>query len=136
MLRRSRVVFALPHLSIDDGLRAPEMVIVRANSGIKLAAPDLELSPDKDESVVTAIFFLISPKNNPGQHLRILAQIARRVDADTFPEDWTYADGRTRAERSLADGMSTSSIWCYRQIQRRKISLENRLGKSICRRVT
>lgn len=92
---------ALPHLSIDDGLRAPEMVIVRANSGIKLAAPDLELSPDKDESVVTAIFFLISPKNNPGQHLRILAQIARRVDADTFPEDWTYADGEQGLKEAL-----------------------------------
>ncbi len=34
---------------------------------------------------------MISPKENPGQHLRILAQIARLVDGDTFNEEWQSA---------------------------------------------
>jgi len=81
---------ALPHLSIE-GLTNAEMVIVRAKSGIRLQAPDLEVSPDKPEATVHAIFFLISPKNNPGQHLRILAQIARIVDSEVFKNEWNLA---------------------------------------------
>jgi len=91
---------ALPHMSIE-GLKQPEMVIVRATKGISLAAPDLELDPDGTESQVTAIFFLISPKDNPGQHLRILAQIARRVDGESFPEDWTFAEGEQGLKEAL-----------------------------------
>ena len=81
---------ALPHLSIE-GLPHAELVIVRGKQGIRLQAPDLELSPDIPESTVEAIFFLISPKENPGQHLRILAQIARLVDGDSFKEEWQSA---------------------------------------------
>lgn len=81
---------ALPHMSIE-GLSNAELVIVRAKEGITLQAPDLELSPEKPDSTVEAIFFLISPKENPGQHLRILAQIARLVDGDTFNEEWQSA---------------------------------------------
>jgi basic amino acid/polyamine antiporter, APA family len=81
---------ALPHLSLE-GLSSPEMVIVRAKRGVRLSAPDLELSPDKPESTVHAIFFLISPKDDPGQHLRILAQIARRVDSNSFQLEWDSA---------------------------------------------
>ncbi|MDA1029393.1 MAG: amino acid permease [Bacteroidetes bacterium] len=81
---------ALPHLTLE-GLTRPEMVIVRAKAGVLLQAPDLELSPDEPESTVYAIFFLISPKENPGQHLHILAQIARRVDSNTFRLDWELA---------------------------------------------
>ena len=81
---------ALPHLSLQ-GLANAEMVIVRANSGVRLQAPDLEISPDKPDSTVHAIFFLISPKENPGQHLRILAQIARIVDSEVFRKEWNLA---------------------------------------------
>ena len=91
---------ALPHLSLD-GLSHPEMVIVRINAGLTLETPDLEEDPGADTSKVTAIFFLISPKNNPGQHLRILAQIARRVDDETFPEEWTYAEGEEGLKEAL-----------------------------------
>ena len=38
-----------------------------------------------------AFFFLASPNENPGQHLRILAQIAGSVDDGNFIKDWMYA---------------------------------------------
>ena len=83
---------ALPHLSLD-GLNQPEMVIARIRDGMRVLGPDLETDPEEESTLVTALFFLISPKDNPGQHLRILAQIARRVDNDSFLDDWKSAEG-------------------------------------------
>ena len=40
---------------------------------------------------IHAFFYLISPNENPGQHLRILAQIAGRVDDENFIKDWMNA---------------------------------------------
>ena len=40
---------------------------------------------------INAFFFLLSPNENPGQHLRILAQIAVRVDDENFIRDWMDA---------------------------------------------
>ncbi len=61
---------ALPHMRIESVVQ-PEMVIVRVLDGLTLETPDLEQSPELPESTVHAIFFLISPKLDPGQHLRI-----------------------------------------------------------------
>lgn len=102
---------ALPHLSLD-GLSHPEMVIVRINEGLTIEAPDLEMGPDAETSRVTAIFFLISPKQDPGRHLRILAQIARRVDDESFPEDWTFAEG----EEALKEALLAEEHFIYLQL--------------------
>ncbi len=116
---------ALPHLSVD-GLKQPEMVLVRSKEGVTLSAPDLELSPDNPESIVTAIFFLISPKDDPGQHLRILAQIARRVDGDSFAEDWTSASG----ERGLKEALLKEEHFLYLAL-RAKSGTAELVGKSL-----
>ncbi len=116
---------ALPHLSVD-GLKHPEMVIVRSKQGVALSAPDLELSPDNPESIVTAIFFLISPKDDPGQHLRILAQIARRVDADSFVQDWTSASG----ERGLKEALLKEEHFLY-LVVRAEGGTSELVGKSL-----
>ena len=81
---------ALPHLRLK-GFKRAEMVLVRCVEGvhIKLNNP---LTDFKDEDkTVTAIFFLVSPESDPAQHLRILAQIAGRVDQDSFIVDWNLA---------------------------------------------
>jgi Trk K+ transport system NAD-binding subunit len=44
-----------------------------------------------DDDDVRALFFLVSPDGNPGQHLRILAQIATRIDEEGFFEEWERA---------------------------------------------
>jgi uncharacterized transporter YbjL len=66
------------------------MVLVRARGGvtIHLSHP---LSHTANDQRVKALFFLVSPADDPGRHLRILAQIAGRVDTDTFNEDWHRA---------------------------------------------
>jgi mannitol/fructose-specific phosphotransferase system IIA component (Ntr-type) len=79
---------ALPHIR-KIGLMQAEIVFVRAKSGV-VVPPD-EFHDADDEQVVHALFFLISPDEDPGQHLRILAQIAERVDDEDFMESWLAA---------------------------------------------
>jgi len=80
----------LPHFRshlVEDS----QMVMVRAKRGVCVT-----LEPDHDGETgepaagceVRAFFFLISPEDQPGQHLRILAQIASRIEAPSFMQDW------------------------------------------------
>jgi len=79
---------ALPHLR-KEGLMQAEMVIVRSKRGV-VVPPD-EFHDAGTEQKVHALFFLVSPDEDPGQHLRILAHIAERVDDDDFKRDWLEA---------------------------------------------
>ena len=79
---------ALPHLR-KAGLMQAEMVIVRSKEGV-VVPPD-DFHEVEEEKIVHALFFLVSPDADPGQHLRILAQIAERVDDDDFMEAWLAA---------------------------------------------
>ena len=54
-----------------------------------------------DEVQIHAIFFLVSPENNPTQHLRILARIAERVDEVSFPVEWDQAKDKQELRDSL-----------------------------------
>jgi APA family basic amino acid/polyamine antiporter len=83
---------ALPHLRID-GLDQPQMVLVRSKPGVHITFNNpLTDHQSDEEAIVTAIFFLISPQESAGQHLRILAEIAGRVDDATFADDWDSAE--------------------------------------------
>ena len=81
---------ALPHFrtaSID----VAEMVLVRTHQPLLIPSDDPlteEIEPDRQAH---AVFFLVSPDENPAQHLRILAQIAGRVDEDGFADAWRAA---------------------------------------------
>ncbi len=79
----------LPHLRID-GIERGEMVLVRSLSGIHIQFTD-PLTGHEVETQLTAIFFLFSPEGDPSQHLRILAQIARRADDENFLKAWHTA---------------------------------------------
>ena len=56
---------------------------------------------EEEVQIVNAIFFLVSPENNPSQHLRILAQIAGRVDDDDFMKDWYKANSEQELKETL-----------------------------------
>lgn len=56
---------------------------------------------EADEVQIQAIFFLVSPENNPAQHLRILARIAERVDEKSFPIEWEQARNESELRESL-----------------------------------
>ena len=50
---------------------------------------------------VQAVFFLVSPVDDPGQHLRILAQIAERVDKEEFMEAWLSASNHQELKEAI-----------------------------------
>ena len=80
---------ALPHFR-SRRVEHPELVLARGRKGIRLRhTPAGSIEPVSEE--VFAVIFLLSPRENPAQHLRILAQIARHVEAKDFPEDWADA---------------------------------------------
>jgi Trk K+ transport system NAD-binding subunit len=77
------------------------MVLVRAKKGINIQVFD-PLTHDVEETkTVNGIFFLVSPENNPTQHLRILAKIAGRVDDDDFAEKWSNAKDEHELQEAL-----------------------------------
>jgi len=80
---------ALPHVRLPKIDRA-EMVLVRSMEPCYFEAPDYS-GKVSFQGPIHAFFFLVSPKENPGQHLRILAQIAGRVDDENFIKDWLLA---------------------------------------------
>jgi len=87
--------FALPHLRLKN-ITAPELLIVRAKNGVRVDMGEEFWGEHIPDGPIKALFFLISPDDNPGQHLRILAKIAGRVDDENFMNDWL--DARNKEE--------------------------------------
>ncbi len=77
---------ALPHLRVP-GATAPEMVLVRSRGGVTVEVGD-QFTDERHGTSIHAIFFLVSPEENPGQHLRLLAGIAGRADDEDFMDAW------------------------------------------------
>lgn len=80
---------ALPHIRLED-IDEPELVIVRT-PGIKIELAREFWGESMPEDPIQALFFLVGSKKLPRQHLRILAQIAERIDGESFLEEWKTA---------------------------------------------
>jgi len=92
---------ALPHLRLN-GLLQAEIVIARSKGGIHIEYKDpLKDSKQSDQADLNAVFFLVSPEKDPTQHLRILAQIAGRVDEAGFTEEWLKAKDDQELKEAL-----------------------------------
>jgi amino acid transporter/mannitol/fructose-specific phosphotransferase system IIA component (Ntr-type) len=90
---------ALPHLRLP-GLTRPVMVVVRSQAGIPIqAGTALGKRPPTPPSL--AVFFLVSPDEDPGQHLRLLAELASRVDQEDFLAEWREAEDAASLKQVL-----------------------------------
>jgi amino acid transporter/mannitol/fructose-specific phosphotransferase system IIA component (Ntr-type) len=91
---------ALPHLRLPKIVQS-EMVMVRCRAGVKVNIKS-ELTGERiTKDPIFAFFFLASPENNPGQHLRILAQIASHVDDEKFIGKWLSVDNEQEIKELL-----------------------------------
>ncbi|MFC1706708.1 amino acid permease [Planctomycetota bacterium] len=90
---------ALPHMRVA-GLEQPEMVLVRSREGVRIGAGT---HPQDEEGQVLyhAIVYLVSPLGKPGQHLRILAQLAEHVVDEDFMATWLKAERRRDMRQTL-----------------------------------
>jgi APA family basic amino acid/polyamine antiporter len=92
---------ALPHLRLA-GLEHAELVLARGQQGIYIKYRDpLKDNLEEIKGDVNAIFFLVSPEKDPTQHLRILAQIAGRVEEDSFAEEWQSANDEQELKEAV-----------------------------------
>ncbi len=80
---------ALPHIRLPE-IEKAEMVLVRTLQPSFVKALSFA-GKTSMQGPINAFFFLVSPNENPGQHLRILAQIAGSVDDENFITDWMDA---------------------------------------------
>lgn len=81
---------ALPHFRTVS-IQSAELVLVRCQKPVAMVVDDPLTEEIEPEQQVHAIFFLISPEEDAAQHLRILAQIAGRVDEASFAGAWSSA---------------------------------------------
>ncbi len=91
---------ALPHFRCN-GIEHSKLVLIRAKDGLDVPIFNPLTYQEEDVQRVTAVFFLVSPENDPTQHLRILAQIAGRVDDDSFAEEWNNAKDEQELKEAL-----------------------------------
>lgn len=91
---------ALPHFRCS-GIEHSMLVLMRAKNGIDIPIFNPLTYKEEDVQRVAAVFFLISPEKDPTQHLRILAQIAGRVDDDSFAEEWNSAKDEQELKEAL-----------------------------------
>ena len=80
---------ALPHLRIP-GISRPYLVVVRSRKGLDIEIGGVD-SPGEAFRGVHAVFYLVSPSEDPALHLRILAELAGCVEQEGFEEAWIAA---------------------------------------------
>ena len=101
---------ALPHLRRTD-LQSARMILVRCSGGIRM---DVEIADagDSQSEPVQAVFFLVSPLDDPGLHLRVLAQVAGCVDKEDFMEAWLSASNHQELKEAILrdDRMLTLAV--------------------------
>ncbi|NLX13789.1 MAG: amino acid permease [Phycisphaerales bacterium] len=93
----------LPHFR-SHLLEQSEMVLVRSRAGVCVPpASDDPVDGDADKVArkVNALFFLVSPESEPGRHLRILAQIAGRIEDESFLDAWLAARDHQKLKEVL-----------------------------------
>lgn len=91
---------ALNHAKIAEDVQ-PEMVLVRIKKGLKTEDIEHLASDQSSSGTLYAILFLISPENNTGQHLRMLAQVAQKVGVKNFVERWNSAESEVELREIL-----------------------------------
>ena len=67
------------------------LLLARVREGVRFDSEWDEVNR-KSEVPIRALFFLISPKADPSQHLNILARLAERVDEESFMPEWLGAE--------------------------------------------
>lgn len=90
---------ALPHLRMP-GLEIPLMVVVRSVIAVHVDV-ESEFAHHAKEDPIHAVIFLVSPEEDASQHLRILAQVAQRVDQPEFLSEWLAANSELRLREIL-----------------------------------
>lgn len=114
---------ALPHAQVEGNFE-PALLLVRSRAGVEV--PSSENGTGSVTRPRHALFFLVSPAARPDQHLRILANLARRIDEDGFMPEWMGAED----EQDLRESLLHNDYYFVLKI-REGSSSESLVGRSI-----
>ncbi len=103
---------ALPHSRVD-GLAQMEMVMVRSKTGVYVEVNN-PATDQQEEQTLHAIFFLLSPLDNPSQHVRMLAQVARQIENESFMDDWLIAEDEQQLKETILHNERFHSIYIHK----------------------
>ena len=78
---------ALLHTRLPN-LDGSELALVRSRMGVDVDLGEEDIHREARGAEIRALFFLVSGKGDPGRHLRILAQLAARIEDDGFMPEW------------------------------------------------
>ena len=90
---------ALPHLQLEL-LDRSYLLLARVREGVRFHG-EWDGVNRKSEVPIRALFFVISPKADPSQHLNILARLAERVDEESFMPEWLGAESDEQLTEAL-----------------------------------
>ena len=91
---------ALPHQRLP-GLADPHLVMVRCQPGLRIQFDEAYDTLHDPDELIHALFFLASPEKDPGRHLRVLADIASRIDEAQFMAEWRKAGNEQELKEVL-----------------------------------
>lgn len=94
---------ALPNARLEH-ITHTEMVIIRSQKGIMVPV-------NGHEQKVHALFFVVSPKEQTGQHLRLLAELAHQIEQTDFIDDWLNANDWHELKEILLHSEQLLTLW-------------------------
>ncbi len=97
----------MPNLRLG-GVSHTKMVMVRVREGVML---DHDNNISTEPVRVQAFFFVISPEDKPGQHLRILAQLINHIETDDFVHTWEIAANEQEMKEILLHSERMLTLW-------------------------
>ncbi|HSG48996.1 MAG TPA: TrkA C-terminal domain-containing protein, partial [Longimicrobiales bacterium] len=98
---------ALPHIRVE-GIPHPFILMARCHGGVRLSLPGQEPLAQRLRDV-RAVFFLVSPEEEPGMHLRLLGHLAQQVDDPAFLDRW----GAARDQAHLKETLLQDDQWIH-----------------------
>lgn len=97
----------IPNLRLEH-VSHTEIVIVRTQMGLPI---DHDQNTDTQKVPVHAFFFVISPQENAGQHLRIIAQLINHIETDNFAHAWEIAQDEQEMKEILLHEDRLLTLW-------------------------
>ncbi|MEL6269854.1 MAG: amino acid permease [Chloroflexota bacterium] len=97
----------IPNLRLKD-VNHTEIVIIRSKSGVLMDHDGNELT---DKERIHAFFFVISPEEQAGQHLRIIAELINHIETDDFAHTWAIANDEQEIKEILLHSERLLTLW-------------------------
>ncbi len=91
---------ALLHARVAE-VETSEIVLVRSAHAVDTDIGDDTTARLAADHPVHAVFVLVSGERDPGQHLRILAQIAGRIEDESFIDEWLAGHDEQELKETL-----------------------------------